>query len=483
MDTTEVLPRKPLRWLCWHTRVAAVIMGFLAIASPAHADTTSGRLAYERGDYQRAMEEWQAAADHNDPEAEFGIGTLYEFGAGELKQDYKRAADWYKRAATHGNTGAEYRLALIYAAGGEDFEGDFVEAYKWASLAAQSEGVWGTLAADLVKQLEQVTTIAQQADAIKRAADWSEARAPKNALPTARAIPAVVEDTSPRPTNSGCPGWPFPTLPCTDRFPALESQAQLHPIPTPPTGSRPTGPDLGIQPALAASSSLDQLDRALKQIDCAALRTRISGRGWPLISGAVPDSDQKAKVVQLAARFFPGSQPTINVDVVPAPLCQSLVALNALGVTGLLTEGSLGLRLNNGSSQLRESDPIKLEVKAPAYAIDLLIDYFSVDGQVLHLIPAGGEAIPRMAARETRLFGSVNGQIWKAGGAPFGTELISVIGTPVLLDLGSSRPQVEPAADYLRDLKRAFGRSSPEPGHPAVVATVLVTTAGAGSSR
>src|ERR1700758_4271304 len=68
MDTTEVLPRKPLKWLCWHTRVAAVILGFLAIASPAHADTTSGRLAYERGDYQRAMEEWQAAADHNDPE-------------------------------------------------------------------------------------------------------------------------------------------------------------------------------------------------------------------------------------------------------------------------------------------------------------------------------------------------------------------------------------------------------------------------------
>jgi len=482
MDSTEFLPQKPYQRLCWRTRVAAGVLGLLAIASSAHADTTSGRQANERGDYQRAMEEWQAAADHNDPEAEFGVGTLYEFGAGELKQDYKRAAEWYKRAATHGNTGAEYRLALLYAAGGDDFESDLVEAYKWASLAAQSEGVWGTLAADLVKQLEKVATIGQQADGIKRAADWNEARAPKKP-PAERTAPAVVEDTSSRPTNSGCPGWPFPTLPCTDRFPALETSHQPHSNPTLPTALSPAGPDPGTQPAPAANSSLDQLDRALKQINCAALRTRLSGRGWPVIFGAVPDSDQKAKVVQLAVRFFPASQPGINVDIVPAPLCQTLAALDSLGLTGLLAEGSLALRLNNGTLRLREGDPIKLEVKAPAYPIDLRIDYFSVDGQVLHLTSAGGEPIPRIAARETRLFGSAaNGQIWKAGGAPFGTELISVIGTPTPLDLGGSRPQVEPAEDYLRDLKGALGRRDPGPGHPAVIATVLVTTAGTGSS-
>src|SRR5262249_50382640 len=151
------------------------------------------------GDYQRAMEEWQAAADHNDPEAEFGVGTLYEFGAGELKQDYKRATDWYKRAATHGNSGAEYRLALLYSAGGENFEADLVEAYKWASVAAQSKGVWGTLAVDLVKQLEKVTTAGQQADGIKRAADWSEARAPKKAT-TEATMPTIVENTTSRST-------------------------------------------------------------------------------------------------------------------------------------------------------------------------------------------------------------------------------------------------------------------------------------------
>src|SRR5262249_11313244 len=150
------------------------------------------------------------------------------------------------RAAIHGNSGAEYRLALLYSAGGENFEADLVEAYKWASVAAQSKGVWGTLAVDLVKQLEKVTTAGQQADSIKRAADWSEARAPKKAT-TEATMPTIVENPTPRSTSSGCPGWPFPTLPCTEQFPALDTQHQLHPIPSTPTAALPIRPDAAAQ--------------------------------------------------------------------------------------------------------------------------------------------------------------------------------------------------------------------------------------------
>jgi Sel1 repeat len=482
MAAKRILFREPRPWFCRHVNVAAGILGLLAIASTARADATSGREAYERGDYQRAMEEWQAAADRNDPEAEFGVGTLYEFGAGELRQDYKRAADWYQKAAIHGNTGAEYRLALLYSAGGDGFESDLVEAYKWASLAAQSKGVWGTLATDLVGQLEKVTTPKQQAEGIKRAADWTEARAPKKA-PLEQTTHAAVEDLTSKSTNTHCPGWPFPTLPCTDRFPALEPLSQLHPNPPGQTTPSSPRPSAAIQPT-GAAASLDQLKHALRQINCAALRDRVSGRGSPVISGTVPDANQKAKLVQLVAHFFPGSPPEINVDIVPAPLCRSLSELNVLGLAGNLAEGSLGLRLNNGVSQLREGDPIKLEVRGPAYAIDLRIDYFSLDGQVLHLTPAGAEAMPRLAARATRLFGNTaTGEVWRAGGAPFGTELIAAIGAPAPLDLGGSRPQVESADGYLRDLKRALERSNRSTDRPNVIATVLVTTSAAATAQ
>ena len=85
-----------------------------------------------------------------------------------MKQNYKQADYWYRKAADHGNVEAQYRLALIWAVGGGDFAADLAEAYKWLALAAESKGVWSTLAADLKSQLDKVTSAAQRADAERR---------------------------------------------------------------------------------------------------------------------------------------------------------------------------------------------------------------------------------------------------------------------------------------------------------------------------
>ena len=61
------------------------------MAQPALADAAAGRKAFESGDFARAVSEWQSAADNDDAEAQFGLGSLYEQGLGDLKQDYKRA--------------------------------------------------------------------------------------------------------------------------------------------------------------------------------------------------------------------------------------------------------------------------------------------------------------------------------------------------------------------------------------------------------
>jgi hypothetical protein len=207
------------------------------------------------------------------------------------------------------------------------------------------------------------------------------------------------------------------------------------------------------------------------------LRSRISAQRSISISGTAPDAGQKTKLIQLAERLFPDERPEVTVEIVPPPLCHSLAELQVMRVAGLIGEEGLSLRLNNGSSQLRQGDPIGLEVRGPPYAINLRIDYFSLDGQVAHLKPEAGEPPPKLAAGATRLFGSsANGAAWNAGGAPFGTELITVTATPEPLDLGASRSTVEPAADYLRDLRRALGRVSVSSGRPNVLAMLLVKT-------
>jgi TPR repeat protein len=168
------------------------------------------------------MAEWQTAADRNDPEAEFGLGRLYELGAGDLKQNYKKADYWYNRAADHGNIEAQYRLALIWAVGGDDFPADLINAYRWVLLAAESKGVWGTLGGDLKSQLDRVTSAAQRAEAERRVVAWKQARIVVKEEPPANSVPAQqAQAPANKPGAAGCPGWPFPTLPCTEQFPAL----------------------------------------------------------------------------------------------------------------------------------------------------------------------------------------------------------------------------------------------------------------------
>jgi hypothetical protein len=76
--------------------------------------------------------------------------------------------------------------------------------------------------------------------------------------------------------------------------------------------------------------------------------------------------------------------------------------MKSAGKTG---NGGLGLRLDNGTNRLREGDPIKLQIRAPEYPVDVRIDYFSLNGRVLHVKPDSGEPPPRLAAGETHLFG------------------------------------------------------------------------------
>ncbi len=437
----------------------------VATASPARPDAAAGREAYEKGDYKRAMAEWQSAADRNEPDAQFGLGSLYEVGAGDLKQNYKQADYWYRRAADQGNVEAQYRLALIWAVGGDDFASDLAEAYKWVALAIESKGVWSTLAADLKSQLDKVTSAGQRADAERRVNAWKEAHSAKKREELA--VTSAPSSQPPGPAakapSTGCPGWPFPTLPCTEQFPALPG------IPAPPRAPSPQPP--------TAKAPIEELNEELTQIDCATLRSQISVQGSASIFGTVPDAGQKAKLIQLAQRLFPNGRPEVTVDIVPPPLCRSVVELQVMRAAGLIGEGGLRLRLNNGSSQLRQGDPMRLEVQGPAYATNLRIDYFSLDGQVAHMKPEGGDPAPKLAAGTTHLFGNpANGELWNAGAAPFGTELITVIATPVPLDLGASRPKIEPASGYLRDLNRALGRISVPSGQPNVLGTLLVRT-------
>jgi eukaryotic-like serine/threonine-protein kinase len=228
----------------------------------------------------------------------------------------------------------------------------------------------------------------------------------------------------------------------------------------------------------AAKPPLEALNAALAGIDCASLIAGASGDDAVVVKGSVPDSEQQAKVQELAKKYFPEGRNEIVADVVPPPIGCTLAAFHRMRPPGGTGAGELDLRLDNGGNQLHENQPFGLRVRSPNYPVYLRLDYFGLDGKVWHMKPDAGEPEPKLEARTTgEFFKTASGRDWLGGDPSSGTELIAAVATPTPLDLGK-RQQTEEAADYLPDLEQAFARIGSNSGHPGLVATLLVKTSG-----
>jgi TPR repeat protein len=109
-----------------------------AAQGDADAQYTLGTL-YEFGigvpqDYTKAREWYEKAAAQGYAIAQKQLGTLFEFDSG-VPQDYAKARQWYKQAAAQGLTEAQYRLGVLYHLG-RGVKEDHAKARIWYEKAA-----------------------------------------------------------------------------------------------------------------------------------------------------------------------------------------------------------------------------------------------------------------------------------------------------------------------------------------------------------
>ncbi|MCH7853918.1 MAG: sel1 repeat family protein [Proteobacteria bacterium] len=99
------------------------------------ADFAKGQSAYDSGDYETALTEWQLLAEEGDANGQFGLGLLHDNGFG-VPLDSLQAAEWYQSAAEQGHGAAQCNLAVMYENGWGVAQSD-EDAFKWYSLAAE----------------------------------------------------------------------------------------------------------------------------------------------------------------------------------------------------------------------------------------------------------------------------------------------------------------------------------------------------------
>ena len=243
----------------------------------------------------------------------------------------------------------------------------------------------------------------------------------------AAAAPAEVAPTSAAPTAAA------PT--------ATASPPVAAPAPAPaPVPARPAPP--------APAPTADALAITLAAIPCSALVATVQGHAVA-VSGYLPKSVGPARLRDKLAAM-PGVA-SVGVDVQPLDpdKCAVMDALGPYWVAHRRAGGGARIRLaapHSPGSVLVEGDPLVVDVTTSAAAESFLsVDYHSLDGNVVHLLPN-----PR--ARDNRAPGNYTASIGSMGewavGKPFGSELIVLLTTPVPL-FDTLRPVTEPSADYL----------------------------------
>lgn len=172
---------------------AGISAAALLAAGPALADVKAGVDAWGRGDYVRAVSEWQGPAAAGDPDAMFNLGQAYRLGRG-VPADQRKAEGLYARAAAAGHIRAAdtYGLMLFqdgrrkealpyieaaanrgdprsqYLLGIAHFNGDivskdWVKAYALLTNA-NSQGL--PQAAPALKQMDEYIPLAQRQQAV-----------------------------------------------------------------------------------------------------------------------------------------------------------------------------------------------------------------------------------------------------------------------------------------------------------------------------
>ena len=85
--------------------------------------------AYDRGDYEAALQTLRPLAEKGDASAQNNLGFMYDEGQG-VPQDYGEALKWYRKASEQGHAYAQYNLGFMYQKG-QGVPQDYVLSVKW----------------------------------------------------------------------------------------------------------------------------------------------------------------------------------------------------------------------------------------------------------------------------------------------------------------------------------------------------------------
>jgi len=233
-------------------------------------------------------------------------------------------------------------------------------------------------------------------------------------------------------------------------------------------------PQVPVIPAVAEVRKL-QLSAVMPVLDresCAALDASVDD-GTVRVNGY---ASQRFDVKRLESelRALPGAK-KVAFDVTPVSdeKCAVMDLYEPYWRVNKATGEATTIRTRNASGEFTEGDPLVVSITTPPYESYVNLDYYSLDGGVVHMVPG-----PRIEANQappsyTATIGDLGEWVIAE---PFGTELVAVLNTPQPL-FDAPREEVEKGADYLAVLRERLKQLGKESGPEQITAEfVMINT-------
>jgi serine/threonine protein kinase len=282
------------------------------------------------------------------------------------------------------------------------------------------------------------------------AAGTSQGRVEEAASSAVQASEAVVTATTSAASGTASAATTNPT-------PATSSSATASATvvaPTPPAAPKP-------KPSL----TLAAVAPSLAQVPCSALSAStqdhtLTVRGY---------LSQRYGVARLkdGLTALPGVD-TLKLDVEPVAddKCDTVKALAPYWTQNWQAGHIAGLQVRPPSGQLNEGDPLVVDVSTPGYDSYVNLDYYQLDGNVVHMVPSPRAKDNQAPPHYSATVGS--GGDWVIS-KPFGSEMVVLLITPAPL-FDKPRPEAESRADYLRALDTRLSQIAAKYGRERIVA-------------
>jgi hypothetical protein len=268
-------------------------------------------------------------------------------------------------------------------------------------------------------------------------------------------------------------------------FPQLGAEQAAPAQPKPAAVGTASGPPAGQAPPAAAAPSapsLPAVSAALADLPCSALVSTIKGQAVR-VQGYLARSVGQARLKSTLAALPGVAEVDLAVREVDEDKCGLMQVLGPYWVAHRMAPGAaadgtaIGLHPGSGKegsqpADLKEGDTLMVDVTTPAYQSHVAVDYFVLGGTVVHLLPNSVERETLAPPGYTVTVGNLGN--WMIG-APFGTEMLVLLATPVPL-FDSLRPDSETAPEYLRALDSQLARISKSHGAGAIAVDFLQIT-------